>query len=172
MTTASKITIARICLIPIFIIFFNIGGMFGNITALFIFLIAAATDGVDGYVARKYNQVTDMGKFLDPLADKLLVTAALVCLVEINKISAWMVVIILAREFIVTSLRTIAAAKGRIIAANMWGKVKTVVQIITVSILMISDISLLNLTAAILMTIVTALSGIDYIVKNKDILLS
>ena len=103
-------------------------------------MIAAATDGVDGYVARKYNQITDFGKFIDPLADKLLVATALICLVEMGRISAWMAVVIIAREFIVTSLRIVAMSKGVVIAAEMTGKIKTVIQIIaTVVVLLFND---------------------------------
>ena len=170
MTTANKITLARIFLIPVFMIFFSIDSLWSNLAALAVFMVAAATDGIDGYVARKYNQVSDLGKFLDPLADKLLVTAALVGLVGMGKISAWMVVVILAREFMVTSLRTIAANNGRVIAASLWGKVKTVIQIIAVIVLIISDYPALNFGCACAMTAVTILSGIDYMVKNRDVL--
>lgn len=129
MTTANKITLVRIAMIPFFVVFAILGGPVYDTVALVLFCIASVTDFLDGYIARKYNQVTDFGKFVDPLADKLLVTAALVIFVERGLFAAWMVFIILAREFIITSLRNVAAAKGQVMAAAWSGKVKTCVQI-------------------------------------------
>ena len=129
MTTANKITLVRILMIPFFVVFAVLGGPKYDTIALILFCLASVTDFLDGYVARKYNQVTDFGKFVDPLADKLLVTAALVIFVERGLFAAWMVIVILAREFIITSLRNVAAAKGQVMAAAWSGKVKTCVQI-------------------------------------------
>lgn len=129
MTTANKITLVRILMIPFFVVFAVLGGPKYDTIALILFCLASVTDFLDGYVARKYNQVTDFGKFVDPLADKLLVTAALVIFVERGLFAAWMVFVILAREFIITSLRNVAAAKGQVMAAAWSGKVKTCVQI-------------------------------------------
>ena len=141
MTTANKITLTRICMIPFFIYFAlqpMLSGDFeraivnfptNTIIALILFCVASFTDFLDGYVARKYNQVTDFGKFVDPLADKLLVTSALVLFVEQNAMAGWMVCVIIARELIITSLRVVAANKGRVLAATWTGKVKTCVQI-------------------------------------------
>ena len=129
MTTANKITLVRIAMIPFFVVFAILGGPVYDTVALVLFCVASVTDFLDGYIARKYNQVTDFGKFVDPLADKLLVTAALVIFVERGLFAAWMVFIILAREFIITSLRNVAAAKGQVMAAAWSGKVKTCVQI-------------------------------------------
>ncbi|MCI8856868.1 MAG: CDP-diacylglycerol--glycerol-3-phosphate 3-phosphatidyltransferase [Clostridiaceae bacterium] len=129
MTTANKITLARIAMIPFFVVFALMEGFQWQAAALALFCIASATDFLDGYIARKYNQVTDFGKFVDPLADKLLVTAALVIFVGQGLLTSWMVFIILAREFIITSLRNVAAAKGQVMAASWSGKVKTCVQI-------------------------------------------
>lgn len=141
MTTANKITLTRICMIPFFIYFASqpmLSGDFeraivnfptNTIIALVLFCVASFTDFLDGYVARKYNQVTDFGKFVDPLADKLLVTSALVLFVEQNAMAGWMVCVIIARELIITSLRVVAANKGRVLAATWTGKVKTCVQI-------------------------------------------
>ena len=141
MTTANKITLTRICMIPFFIYFASqpmLSGDFeraivnfptNTIIALVLFCVASLTDFLDGYVARKYNQVTDFGKFVDPLADKLLVTSALVLFVEQNAMAGWMVCVIIARELIITSLRVVAANKGRVLAATWTGKVKTCVQI-------------------------------------------
>lgn len=129
MTTANKITIIRILMIPFFIFCAMQQSASMQIAALVLFCVASFTDFLDGYVARKYNQVTDFGKFVDPLADKLLVTAALLIFIEKGIFPAWMVFIILAREFIITSLRIVAANKGRVLAATWTGKVKTCVQI-------------------------------------------
>ena len=129
MTTANKITLVRILMIPFFVVFAVLGGPKYDTIALILFCLASVTDFLDGYVARKYNQVTDFGKFVDPLADKLLVTAALVIFVERGLFAAWMVFVILAREFIITSLRNVAAAKGQVMAAAWSGKVKTCVHI-------------------------------------------
>lgn len=129
MTTANKITLVRILMIPFFVVFAVLGGPKYDTIALILFCLASVTDFLDGYIARKYNQVTDFGKFVDPLADKLLVTAALVIFVERGLFAAWMVFVILAREFIITSLRNVAAAKGQVMAAAWSGKVKTCVQI-------------------------------------------
>lgn len=147
MTTANKITLTRICMIPFFLYFasqpmlvfdqeawqnsFQIETFFptATVVALVLFCVASFTDFLDGYVARKYNQVTDFGKFVDPLADKLLVTSALVLFVEQGALAGWMVCVIIARELIITSLRVVAANKGRVLAATWTGKVKTCVQI-------------------------------------------
>lgn len=141
MTTANKITLTRICMIPFFLYFASqpmflidtsrYQGIFPTnvIIALVLFCVASFTDFLDGYVARKYNQVTDFGKFVDPLADKLLVSSALILLAEQGAIAGWMVCVILARELIITSLRVVAANKGRVLAATWTGKVKTCVQI-------------------------------------------
>ena len=129
MTTANKITIIRILMIPFFIFCAMQQSASMQIAALVLFCVASFTDFLDGYVARKYNQVTDFGKFVDPLSDKLLVTAALLIFIEKGIFPAWMVFIILAREFIITSLRIVAANKGRVLAATWTGKVKTCVQI-------------------------------------------
>ena len=120
MTTANKITLARIAMIPFFVVFALMEGFQWQAAALALFCIASATDFLDGYIARKYNQVTDFGKFVDPLADKLLVTAALVIFVGQGLLASWMVFIILAREFIITSLRNVAAAKGQVMACLLY----------------------------------------------------
>lgn len=129
MTTANKITLIRIAMIPFFIWFALQSSASTLIAALVLFCVASFTDFLDGYIARKYHQVTDFGKFVDPLADKLLVTGALLIFIEKGIFASWMVFIILAREFIITSLRIVAANKGRVLAATWTGKVKTCVQI-------------------------------------------
>jgi CDP-diacylglycerol--glycerol-3-phosphate 3-phosphatidyltransferase len=176
MTLANKITLTRIALIPVFVILMCIGGQGCTIAALILFLITSATDFLDGYVARKYNQITDFGKFVDPLADKLLVTAALCMFVQQDLISGALVWIILAREFIITSLRTIAALKGEAMAAAWSGKVKTCVQIAGIVVIFLCSIavngemtgmaSTLCLAAGWIMTLVTLYSGYDYLKRN------
>ncbi|WP_125153717.1 CDP-diacylglycerol--glycerol-3-phosphate 3-phosphatidyltransferase [Clostridium rectalis] len=186
MNLANKLTVIRIFLVPIFLIFIAIKGIpYGKEIATFIFILAALTDKLDGYIARSRNQVTKFGKFMDPLADKLLVTAALVSLVELQVLPAWAAMIIIAREFAVTGLRAVAASEGIVIAASPWGKAKTVTQIIAIVAALLSldsvmktsfisnilssnyivVISKISMAAAIIITII---SGIDYFVKNKD----
>ncbi len=171
MTTANTITLARIALIPAFMIFVYLDFPSSNWIALFFFSIASLTDGIDGYIARKYNQVTNFGKFIDPLADKLLVTAAILIFVEQGRMPAVMAILILSREFIVTSLRVVAISQGKVIAAALSGKIKTVTQIICIIIMLTPFASIvflgvsLNDIAAWVMTIVTLYSGYDYL-KN------
>lgn len=138
---------------------------YGNIIATSIFVIAALTDTLDGYIARSRNQITKFGKFLDPLADKLIVTAALVALVELKKIPSWLVVIIIAREFAITGLRAVAASDGKVIAASKWGKIKTIGQIIAIIAALIE--LKYNIYLMYIATIITIISGVDYILKNK-----
>lgn len=178
MTTANKITLLRIALIPIFFIVFMMGKAWSDIAGLIIFAVASLTDGIDGHIARKYNQITDFGKFLDPLADKLLVTTAMICFVAMGRMEAWMATVIVAREFIVTGLRSVAAAKGVIIAAIMTGKVKTCTQIAASIccfvfygenyILMGKSIAWI---AMLIATLVTVYSGIEYLYKNRAVIL-
>ncbi len=180
MTLANKITLTRIALIPVLVILMVVGTSACMIWALILFLVTSATDFLDGYVARKYNQVTDFGKFVDPLADKLLVTAALVMFVDQGLISGAMVWIILAREFIITSLRTIAAMKGTAMAAAWSGKVKTCVQIAGVIVIFLCEIvsggemgattAALCTVAGWIMTIVTLYSGYDYLSRNWQLI--
>ena len=140
MNLANKLTLLRIFLVPLFVIFMILdSNYYGVIIATIIFIIASITDKIDGYIARSRNQITTFGKFMDPLADKLLVTAALVSLVQLNVIPAWAVIIILSREFAVTGLRTIAAAEGKVIAASNWGKLKTVFQMLSIILLLIVE---------------------------------
>ena len=129
---ANKLTVLRIFFVPIFLLFIIVKDIvpYGSFIATIIFILASLTDKLDGYIARSRNQVTNFGKFMDPLADKLLVTTALICLVDLHVISSVVAVIIIAREFAVSGLRTVAASDGKVIAASYWGKAKTVVQII------------------------------------------
>ena len=177
MTTANAITLARIALIPVFVIFLYADFPYSNLIALLLFSIASLTDGIDGYIARKYNQVTNFGKFIDPLADKLLVTAAILIFVEQGKMPAVMAVLILSREFIVTSLRVVAISQGKVLAAALSGKIKTVTQIVCI-IVMLSPFAsntffsfTLNDISVWVMTLVTIYSGYDYL-KNGAGLIS
>ena len=139
MNLPNKITVTRIFLVPFFMIVLFLPLEYANLIALAVFIIAASTDCLDGHIARSRNLVTNFGKFLDPLADKLLVTAALVALVGQNKIPSWIATIIIAREFIVTGIRLLAVGEGRVIAASIWGKIKTVTQIIAICLLLIDN---------------------------------
>ncbi len=187
MNLPNKLTIFRVVLIVPFVLLLlgESGGwkwftaLFGGIVeyvdyiALAIFIIASLTDLIDGKIARKYNLVTNFGKFMDPLADKLLVSAALIALVELGRIPAWIVIVIISREFIISGFRLVAADNNVVIAANYWGKFKTAFQMVMVC-LMIADIPGLQLVTDIVMWIALALtliSLIDYLAKNKAVML-
>lgn len=135
MNLPNRLTIARICMVPVFLVVLLAPGSIGcrYLWALILFAAASYTDHLDGRIARKTNQVTNFGKFMDPLADKILVLSALVCFVQLGLADAWMVIVILAREFMVTGIRLVAAESGQVIAANKWGKAKTVSQVIAIS---------------------------------------
>ena len=177
MNLANKLTIARILLIPFFLVFIAFRDIpYGSYIATFIFILASITDSLDGYVARSRNQVTTLGKFMDPLADKLLVTAALISLVELKIVPAWVVVIILTREFAVTGLRSVAATEGIVISASNWGKVKTISQIIAIilglmtvntNFKVLETLTMISLAIAVILTVI---SGIDYFNKNLKVL--
>jgi CDP-diacylglycerol---glycerol-3-phosphate 3-phosphatidyltransferase len=175
MNLPNKITIFRVCMIPIFLIFMLVSSIpGGRYIAAAIFIIAALSDLLDGYIARKHNLVTNFGKFMDPLADKLLVSSALICLVELELLPAWIVIIIIAREFIISGFRLIASDNGVVIAAGWWGKLKTVVQMV-MSIMLIINldytfINILEQIAVYLASALTVISLIDYMIKNKNIL--
>lgn len=196
MNLPNKITVARICLIPFMIIipFLGIEGVLGygvsysNLIVLTIFLVASFTDFLDGYLARKNNLVTTFGKFLDPIADKLLVLSALIMLVEAGSIPAWIPIIIAAREFIVSGIRMLAAGEGNVIAASWLGKVKTVSQMLAISLAFLDTSCfmefvsgklhnfelILNILMSLTMLIsvaATIWSGLDYFMKSKDVVL-
>ncbi|MBC9785759.1 CDP-diacylglycerol--glycerol-3-phosphate 3-phosphatidyltransferase [Heliobacillus mobilis] len=177
MNLANKVTLTRILFVPLFMIILLIPEVpYRQYLAAFIFILAASTDGLDGYIARSRKQITRFGTFLDPLADKLLVSAALISLVELGKISAWVAVIIIGREFAVTGLRTILAAEGHTVAASKLGKLKTVFQIVTIVVILIDEalqfVIPLRISQIILYLAVffTLWSGIDYFVKAKAVL--
>jgi len=170
---ANKLTMSRIFLIPVFMLVLLIRIPYGNFIAAAIFIIAASTDGLDGYIARKRKEVTTFGKLIDPLADKLLISAALISLVEMKEISAWIAVVIIAREFFVTGIRSIAAGEGVIIAASKLGKIKTVTQIVAISAILLNDfpLSLLGIVfgryAIYVAVFFTIWSGLDYYLKAR-----
>ncbi len=174
MNLPNKLTIFRVIMIPFFVFFVlvPVAGEASKWIALTIFIIASLTDWLDGYLARKNNLVTNFGKFMDPLADKLLVCSALICLVELKSIPSWIVIVIIAREFIISGFRLVASDNGVVIAASYWGKFKTTFQMIMIC-LMIAGLEPLRLLTTIVMwvaLILTVVSLVDYIVKNKEIM--
>lgn len=183
MNLANRLTLARIVLIPVFMAFLLLQVPKGptlfphqDLVAAVIFILAAATDGLDGYIARKRHQVTNLGKFMDPLADKLLVSAALISLVQLGEVTAWIAWIILAREFAVTGLRAIAAVDRVVISASKLGKIKTITQVIAISAILLHDwpLSLIGLQIGqpliYIALIFTVISGLDYLLKSRKLL--
>ena len=175
MNLQNKLTTLRVIMIPFFVFFLlwqNGENRTFRMIALALFIIASLTDLLDGKIARKYNLVTNFGKFMDPLADKLLVCSALICLIELNALPAWMVIVIISREFIISGFRLIASDNGVVIAASYWGKFKTTFQMVSV-VLLILDIPALAFVTTICVWIallLTIVSLVDYIYKNHKIL--
>ena len=172
MNLPNKLTMLRILLIPVFmvVLYWDFPG--ATWVAVAIFIIASFTDLLDGKIARKYNLVTNFGKFMDPLADKLLVCTALICLTSMNRLNVIVVLVIIAREFIISGFRLVASDNGIVIAASYWGKFKTTFQMVMI-VLMIADIPALSLVTSIVMwaaLILTVVSLADYLIKNKDCL--
>ena len=167
MTTASKITLARVALIPVFMVLLL---LHQNVAALIVFIVASATDFVDGYIARHYNQVSDFGKFLDPLADKLLVISAMLIFIQWGRMPAWVVMLVLTREFAVSGLRMIAAANGNVIAAGWSGKVKTASTMVGLCAMSLFTNQTLDWVVSIVITVVTLYSGAEYFIKNWSVL--
>ncbi|WP_281526165.1 CDP-diacylglycerol--glycerol-3-phosphate 3-phosphatidyltransferase [Intestinibacter bartlettii] len=178
MNLPNKLTLLRICLIPVFVILMlsQVSNFF--LISCIVFIIASITDFLDGKIARKYNLVTDFGKFMDPLADKLLVLSALICMIEYDLVAGWMVIIIVARELTVSILRAIAADNGKVIAASGGGKIKTTSQMIAIILLLIganysnSQIVFVGTIAMYIATIFTLYSGIDYLYKNRELFMN
>jgi len=176
MNLPNKLTTFRVILIPFFVFFMLAPNKTGinHYIAAAIFIVASLTDLLDGKIARKYNLVTNFGKFMDPLADKLLVCSAMICLIQTGQLAAWIVVIIIAREFIISGFRLIASDNGVVIAASYWGKFKTTFQMLMVIVLILniqmSFFQILGMILTYAALILTVVSLIDYIVKNKDVL--
>ena len=174
MNLPNKLTMARVILIPFFVLFLlvPIAGDYSKYIALVIFIIASLTDLFDGKIARKYNLVTNFGKFMDPLADKLLVCSALICFIELDLLPAWIVLIIIAREFIISGFRLVASDNGVVIAASYWGKFKTTSQMIMIILLIaqIPGFDILEQAFIYIALILTVVSLVDYLIKNKDVL--
>lgn len=175
MNLPNKLTILRVIMIPFFLVALLVEGVpAGKWVALAIFILASLTDMLDGKIARKYNLITNFGKFMDPLADKLLVSAALIALISLGKIPAWVVIVIISREFIISGFRLVASDNGVVIAASYWGKIKTVAQMVMV-VLLLADFSgtvmdTLETVFVYLSLVLTVVSLVDYLIKNKDVL--
>lgn len=170
MNLPNKLTLLRIIMIPVFVVLLYLDFPFNNLVALAVFILASITDTLDGYIARKYNLITDFGKFMDPIADKLLVTAAMLVFVDWHMMPAWVVIVVVAREFIVSALRLVAANNGRVIAAGWSGKVKTASTMICICIMLLGLPQWVNAVCSAVILVTTAYSGIEYLVKNKDVL--
>ena len=176
MNLPNKLTVLRMIMIPFFVVFMltDLGGDYGKYIALAIFVVASLTDLLDGKIARKRGLVTNFGKFMDPLADKLLVCSALICLVEMERLAAWMVIVIISREFIISGFRLIASDNGVVIAASYWGKFKTTFQMIMIILLNLDlggSFAVIETVVTWIALILTVISLLDYLIKNKGILL-
>lgn len=168
MNLPNAITLSRMLLVPVFMLVYLRAPLGANIPATIIFVVAAVTDGLDGYLARSRNEITRFGQLIDPIADKLLVTGALLALIEVGKVSSWVALIILAREFSVSGLRMLAAAEGEVIPASQWGKFKTMTQIIAVLAFLLDFPWAPGLM--LIATLTTIGSGVDYFLKAQDVL--
>lgn len=174
MNLPNKLTILRVIMIPFFIFFMmtDAAGDASKWIALVIFVVASLTDLLDGHIARKYHLVTNFGKFMDPLADKLLVCSALICFVQTEALPAWFVILIISREFIISGFRLVASDNGVVIAASYWGKFKTTFQMVMI-VLLIADLEALapvTTVVSYVALILTIVSLIDYLTKNKDVM--
>ena len=175
MNTPNKLTVARMILVPFLVVFLltGWGGEANRWICLAIFVAASVTDWFDGHLARKYNLITNFGKFMDPLADKLLVCSAMICMIEVDKLPAWVVIIIIGREFIISGFRLIAAENGIVIAANYWGKFKTVSQMIMIILLILDFGGIFTVLTQIfiwLSVALTIISLLTYIMQNRKVL--
>ena len=170
MNTANKLTMLRIVMIPVFLVILYLNFPFNRYLALLIFILASITDFIDGYIARHYNQITDFGKFMDPLADKMLVMAAMLWFVEAGRMPAWALLIVVVREFAVSGLRLIAVDNGRVIAAAWSGKVKTASTMVGICLMLLPIPAAANTLCVALIVATTLYSGVEYFVKNRDVL--
>ncbi|HHZ03462.1 MAG TPA: CDP-diacylglycerol--glycerol-3-phosphate 3-phosphatidyltransferase [Tissierellia bacterium] len=172
----NKLTLIRVLAIPVFLVFLYISRGIFKFLPFIIFVGAAVTDAIDGYIARRDNLVTDFGKFMDPLADKLLTISAFIAFVEIGYISSWVVVLIISREFLISGFRTLAASKGVTIAANSWGKIKTIFQMILIIVILLNHTDYFGFTEALITPLIaitvllTVTSGATYIYENLNVI--
>lgn len=169
MNTANKLTLLRVLMIPVFLLALYLDFPFNKIVALVIFILASITDFIDGYIARNFNQVTDFGKFMDPLADKLLVTSAMLWFVEVGQMAAWVLLIVIAREFAVSGLRMVAAPKGVVIAAAWSGKIKTASTMVCICLMLLPIPEVLNTICVLVILVTTVVSGVEYFIKNRSV---
>ena len=175
MNLPNKLTVMRVILIPFFVaalLYDNGSSQTMRVVANVIFIVASLTDLFDGKIARKYNLVTNFGKFMDPLADKLLVCSALICLIQLGQLPAWVVIIIISREFIISGFRLVAADNGIVIAASYWGKFKTTFQMIAVILMIfnIPDLATVTMIMLVIAVVLTVISLVDYVAKNIEVL--
>ena len=170
MNTANKLTLLRVILIPVYVILWHLDFSYNYVAALIVFVIASVTDFVDGYVARHYNQVTDFGKFMDPLADKVLVLSAMICFCSMGRFPAWALIIVMAREFAVSGLRMVAVDNGRVIAAGWSGKVKTFATMVCLCIMHLPVWEWLMWVCVIVIAATTLYSGVEYFIQNWNCL--
>ena len=166
MNTANKLTMLRVLMIPVFLLLLYFGYQY---IALAVFILASLTDFLDGYIARKYNQITDFGKFMDPLADKVLVISAMVWFVEVGIMPGWALLVVVARELAVTGLRLVAVDTGRVIAAGWSGKVKTAATMIAVCLMLLPIPTIANTLCVAVIVVTTLYSGVEYFVVNRDV---
>ena len=173
MNTPNKLTLLRVILIPFFVVcMLAVDAGWGKWAALAIFIVASLTDTLDGYLARRDNLVTNFGKFMDPLADKLLVCSAMICLVDMERIPSWIVIIIIGREFVISGFRLIAADNGIVIAASYWGKAKTISQMVMIIVILLNIPTwrMFEIVLIVIATVLTVISLLDYLIKNKAVL--
>ena len=169
MNIANKLTLLRAALVPVFLIILYWGFPYSDMVAFAVFVIAGVTDIIDGHIARKYNLVTDFGKFMDPLADKMLVVAAMCWLVQTGEMGGWVLALVLLREFAVSGMRLVAVTQGIVIAAALSGKIKTASTVVCLGFMLAFNIHWLNLVCQIIILASTLYSGIEYFIKNKEI---
>jgi len=170
MNTANKLTMLRVAMIPVYLVLWHMDFPGNNLAALAVFVLASLTDLLDGYIARHYNQVTDFGKFMDPLADKVLVLTAMICFCAVGRMPDWAVAIVIFREFAVSGLRLVAVEGGRVIAAGWSGKVKTASTMVCLCVMHLTIPEALGWACVAVIVVTTVYSGVEYFVKNKDAL--
>ena len=169
MNLANKLTLLRIALVPVFLIVLYWGFPFSNWVALLVFIIASVTDFLDGHIARSRNMITDFGKFMDPLADKMLVMAAMCWFVQSGEMWGWVLALVLLREFAVSGMRLVAVEQGKVIAAAWSGKIKTASTMVCICLMLAFNISILDLICQIIILVTTLYSGAEYLIKNKEV---